>query len=403
MKILPRLALLAAILVPAQLTADDFTSAAATYYDGSLWFASDGGILRVGRNGRSIFYSREVIGADPAAVISDKSGGIWILCSDSRVRNYSFVDGFIPFAGLPSGITAIASDDSEGVLYAAGSGVLYSWLPEAVKADTLSLLATPVKSIITAGGGALWLMSEGACYRYEKESGTVLVSNASQPSDVSNLISFEIETNAALMRSGGGLKAVWVALLSLLCAVSGLLAGLLFTNKKRKPVSLSGEKKTTPAVVINKPVTTTIATNKEVVKSPAPVPVKPPVSEALFSEPEEEPEKISAEKPDDDFVAQVKSIIADNIATPKFGVDEIAAITGISRIHVNRKLKAAGAPSPSVMLKDARMKAAASLVLDGRYSFQEIASRCGFSSPSYFATSFRDYYGVTPSEYKDKQ
>ena len=394
MKILTRLALLAAILVPAQLTADDFTSAAATYYDGSLWFASDGGILRVGRNGRSIFYSREVIGADPAAVISDKSGGIWILCSDSRVRNYSFVDGFIPFAGLPSGITAIASDDSEGVLYAAGSGVLYSWLPEAVKADTLSLLATPVKSIITAGGGALWLMSEGACYRYEKESGAVLVSNVSQSPDVSNSISFKIETNTTPVRSGGGLKAVWVVLLSLLCAVSGLLAGLFFT-KKRKPVSLSGEKKTTPAVVINKPVTTTIATNKEVVKSPAPVPVKPPVSEALFPEPEEEP--------DDDFVALVKSIIAENIATPKFGVDEIAAITGISRIHVNRKLKAAGAPSPSVMLKDARMKAAASLVLDGRYSFQEIASRCGFSSPSYFATSFRDYYGVTPSEYKDKQ
>lgn len=394
MKILPRLALLAAILVPAQLTADDFTSAAATYYDGSLWFASDGGILRVGRNGRSIFYSREVIGADPAAVISDKSGGIWILCSDSRVRNYSFVDGFIPFAGLPSGITAIASDDSEGVLYAAGSGVLYSWLPEAVKADTLSLLATPVKSIIAAGGGALWLLSEGACYRYEKESGTVLVSNASQSPDVSNSISFEIETNAAPICSGGGLKAVWVVLLSLLCAVSGLLAGLFFT-KKRKPVSPAGEKKTTPAVVINKPVTTTIATNREVVKSPAPVPVKPAVSEALFPEPVEEP--------DDDFVAQVKSIIAENIATPKFGVDEIAAITGISRIHVNRKLKAAGAPSPSVMLKDARMKAAAALVLDGRYSFQEIASRCGFSSPSYFATSFRDYYGVTPSEYKDKQ
>lgn len=392
MKILPRLALLAAILVPAQLTADDFTSAAATYYDGSLWFASDGGILRVGRNGRSIFYSREVIGADPAAVISDKSGGIWILCSDSRVRNYSFVDGFIPFAGLPSGITAIASDDSEGVLYAAGSGVLYSWLPEAEKADTVSLLATPVKSIITAGGGALWLMSEGACYRYEKESGAVLVSNASQSPDVSNSISFEIETNADPVRSGRGLKAVWVVLLSLLCAVSGLLAGLLFINKKRKPVSLPGEKKTT-----------TIATNKEVVKSPAPVPVKPQVSEALFPEPEEEAEKISAEEPDDDFVALVKSIIAENIATPKFGVDEIAAITGISRIHVNRKLKAAGAHSPSVMLKDARMKAAASLVLDGRYSFQEIASRCGFSSPSYFATSFRDYYGVTPSEYKDKQ
>ena len=71
----------------------------------------------------------------------------------------------------------------------------------------------------------------------------------------------------------------------------------------------------------------------------------------------------------------------------------------MSRIHVNRKLKAEGSPSPSVLLKDARMSLAAKLLKEGKLSVKEVGEKCGFSRPSYFATSFKEYFGISPSSF----
>lgn len=51
------------------------------------------------------------------------------------------------------------------------------------------------------------------------------------------------------------------------------------------------------------------------------------------------------------------------------------------------------------MLKEVRMKHARALLDEGKLSVAEISLACGFSTPSYFSTAFREYYGKTPSEY----
>ena len=79
--------------------------------------------------------------------------------------------------------------------------------------------------------------------------------------------------------------------------------------------------------------------------------------------------------------------------------EEMAATLGLSRIHLNRKLKAEANTSPSTMLKEVRMKHARALLDEGKLSVAEISLACGFSTPSYFSTAFREYYGKTPSEY----
>jgi len=99
------------------------------------------------------------------------------------------------------------------------------------------------------------------------------------------------------------------------------------------------------------------------------------------------------------FVDEVKAIIQENIADSGFGVEELASKVGISRIHLNRKLKAEGNTSPSVLLKEARMELAASLIKEGKLSIAEIAQQSGFSTPSYFATAFKDYYKISPSDF----
>ena len=139
--------------------------------------------------------------------------------------------------------------------------------------------------------------------------------------------------------------------------------------------------------------------------APSPEPVKevvPPVVTPSVSE-----TSIASSAPivpvePSEFLLSVKVKIQENISNPAFGVEELAAAMGMSRIHLNRKLKADSETSPSTLLKEARMKFAADALLAGEMSIAEIASKSGFSTPSYFSTAFKDWYGMTPSEYISK-
>ena len=130
--------------------------------------------------------------------------------------------------------------------------------------------------------------------------------------------------------------------------------------------------------------------------APDPSPVNPvivpivPVAAPEESEPAEEAPS---------FLERVKAIIKENVSDSSFGVEELAAKVGISRIHLNRKLKTEADASPSALLKEARMDLAASMLKEGKMSIAEIAVQSGFSTPSYFATAFKDYFKVSPSEF----
>lgn len=367
--------------------ADDFSSVAATSYDGSLWVAGENGILRVGRNGRVIRYDEGDIGtAAVTSIVSDSSGTIWILGGDGVVRSYSFLDGFVPCKQLPSGVCALASDLTGGKLYASTSRELYSW-SAGVSPQKISDLESPISSICFAPDGAIWLVGQSALYRMENGSSPIIVSSPESMGNVSKSITFEIETNAHSAPSGHVFYVILIIILALVLACVCFFLIRRSSSRNKSVIIAPGRAIKAAVKPVEKP---TEATPKESLPESVSTPAE------LF------PKELNNPGIEDDFVTQVKQIIEDNISTQKFGVDEIAEITGMSRIHVNRKLKAAGCPSPSVMLKEARMKKAAQLVTDGVLSFQEIAIKCGFSSASYFTTAFRDYFGVTPSEYNSK-
>ena len=94
-------------------------------------------------------------------------------------------------------------------------------------------------------------------------------------------------------------------------------------------------------------------------------------------------------------------LIKENISNPEFSVEDIAAHFGLSRIHVNRKFKAACNLSPSAVIKNERMKIASDLLNAGEHSVAEIATMCGFSSQAYFSSAFKAFFGVSPTSYKN--
>ncbi len=97
------------------------------------------------------------------------------------------------------------------------------------------------------------------------------------------------------------------------------------------------------------------------------------------------------------FYNEVVSYVEQNYSDSGFCVEDIAEHFGISRVHLNRKLKACNVESPSSIIKSARMKRASELLKSGQYSILEVSLKCGFSSSAYFSTAFKDYYGQSPS------
>lgn len=77
----------------------------------------------------------------------------------------------------------------------------------------------------------------------------------------------------------------------------------------------------------------------------------------------------------------------------------LCADVGISRVHLNRKLKEFGLEPPSVFIRKCRMKQAARLLADNKVNVSEVAYRIGFSSHSYFSSSFRESFGLSPKEF----
>lgn len=102
------------------------------------------------------------------------------------------------------------------------------------------------------------------------------------------------------------------------------------------------------------------------------------------------------------LIDKVIKAIRENIENTEFGVEELSREVGLSRVHLNRKLKETMNISPSNLIRSIRLKQAAYLLINNKVNISEVAYKVGFSSHSYFSNSFHDYFGLTPKEFVAK-
>jgi len=102
--------------------------------------------------------------------------------------------------------------------------------------------------------------------------------------------------------------------------------------------------------------------------------------------------------PVDPFLLLVYQTIEEHIDDNAFGVEELAAALHVSRTSLHRKIKSLTAMTTSEMLRAYRLARAIPL-LKQNLTIAEVAYKTGFSSPNYFTRSFRELYGITPTEY----
>ena len=102
------------------------------------------------------------------------------------------------------------------------------------------------------------------------------------------------------------------------------------------------------------------------------------------------------------FIDEVTAIIHRNISNPDFTVTSLSREAGISRVHLNRKLKDALNISPGSLIKTIKMRHAAYLLIHNDANISDVSGSVGFTSPSYFTSSFHEYFGMTPKEFLSK-
>ena len=329
--------------------------------DGSLWMAAPGdGLYRLGRNGRILHYSVGSGHLKNDTIVSlafDASATLYILDAAGQLTRYSSIEGFSSVPSIDGGIGSLS--ESAGIPYIIKDSLLYSLsgdAPELVRTLPFSISAPSLPE-----------------FEYETE-----------PDQESDSVSEE--------KKGSALSSLlWIALG--LCL--GLILGFLLFRKRKDEKVLEVD---TPTPVVVAPVQ---KVEPVVQKNETPVAEAEPVLEEEISAAKEESAPLGIEEAlkASEFGQKVWDLVIANLSNPAYGVEQVAADLEISRIHVNRKLKAQTGYSPSAVFKFIRMNHASRLLLEGKLTIADVARECGFASASYFSTAFKDYYKQSPSEY----
>lgn len=104
---------------------------------------------------------------------------------------------------------------------------------------------------------------------------------------------------------------------------------------------------------------------------------------------------------DKSFVKKFRQLLHDNYTESELNVEELGREMGLSRSQLYRKIKALTNYSPNELLRMVRLQKSLELINTSELSVSEIAYRVGFTSPSYFAKCFKDYYDKSPTDYQN--
>jgi len=109
-------------------------------------------------------------------------------------------------------------------------------------------------------------------------------------------------------------------------------------------------------------------------------------------------------KPDaNPFLQKAAEAVMQNLDNPEYGIENLCADLGMSRMNMYRKFQGATAQTPSEFIRTIRLRRGAEMLLSTDRSVAEVAYAVGFTSPQYFTKCFKEDYGTTPKKFKNSQ
>lgn len=105
---------------------------------------------------------------------------------------------------------------------------------------------------------------------------------------------------------------------------------------------------------------------------------------------------------DNEFYNRFLEILNEGMGNPDLNVDMIASKMGLERSQFYRKIKALTNYAPVELIRRLRLQRGRELLISTEKTIAEIAYDIGFSTPAYFTKCYRDAYGETPSQVRNK-
>ncbi|WP_071146783.1 hybrid sensor histidine kinase/response regulator transcription factor [Bacteroides ihuae] len=115
------------------------------------------------------------------------------------------------------------------------------------------------------------------------------------------------------------------------------------------------------------------------------------------------PKAIEATSIDEKFLFNITKIIEDHISEPELNVNALSELSGINNKQIYRKIKQLTALTPVEYIKSIRMKKAAMLLAQKKFSVAEVMYMVGFSNHSYFSKCFQAEFDKTPRQFMEQQ
>lgn len=102
---------------------------------------------------------------------------------------------------------------------------------------------------------------------------------------------------------------------------------------------------------------------------------------------------------DQEFLRKVIRLIEENLSEPEFNVNVLARELSMSRPVLYRKLKQLTDLSVIELINILRLKKAAQHLMQRHAKVSQVAYQIGFSDPKYFSKTFKNYFGMSPTEF----
>lgn len=105
---------------------------------------------------------------------------------------------------------------------------------------------------------------------------------------------------------------------------------------------------------------------------------------------------------DAEFMQSLDAIVMENIGDSDFGNEELAARLCMSKSTLIRRTRQVLGTTPNDYILHKRLSIAERMLNNPNCRINEICYSIGFNTPSYFTKCFRKAYGMSPSEYKER-
>ena len=108
------------------------------------------------------------------------------------------------------------------------------------------------------------------------------------------------------------------------------------------------------------------------------------------------------EQVDMQLIKSIEQYVQQNMSRGSINLEEMASAMGMSTKPFFQKVRDITGKTPSEVVRDLRLKHACVLLQRTNINMSELASNVGFATGEHFITIFKDRFGISPTEYRQK-